>query len=57
MAISTLLAVISDFEANAIGVGKECCPIVGSVLSVEFFFRSLDTSRTKLIGNCHNISD
>ena len=57
MAIATFLAVVCDFEANAIGVSQEGGPIVGSVLGVEFCFRRFDTGRTKLVGNSHNVSD
>ena len=57
MAISALLAVVCDFEADAIGVSEKGCPIIRSVLGVELCFRRLDTSCTKLIGDGHHISD
>jgi hypothetical protein len=57
MTISTLLAVVGYFEANAIGVSEERCPVIGCVLRVELCFRCFDTSRTKLIGNGDNIGD
>ena len=57
MAISTLLAVVGYFEANAIGVSEERGPVIGRVLGIELCFRCFDADRTKLIGNGHNISD
>ena len=57
MALAALLAVVCNFEVNAIGVSEESCPIVGSVLGVEFCLRGFDAHSTKLIGNRHNISD
>ena len=57
MALAALLAVVGNFEANAIGVSEESCPIVGSVLGVELCLRGFNAYRTKLIGNRHNISD
>ena len=56
MTISTLLTVVCDFKANAIGVGEEGCPIVGRILWVELCFRGFDTDRTQLVGNGDNIS-
>jgi len=50
MTFSTLQTVVCDFEANAIGVGEERCPIVRSVLSVELCLRRLDAGATKLSG-------
>lgn len=57
MTVSTFLAVVSYFEANAIGVSEERGPVIGRVLWIELRFRCFDTSRTKLIGNGDNIGD
>lgn len=43
MAISAFLAVVCDFETNAIRIIKEGCPIIGSVIGVELCFRCFDT--------------
>lgn len=57
MTVSTFLAVVGYFEANAIGVSKERGPVIGRVLRIELCFRCFDTGRTKLIGNGLNIGD
>jgi len=57
MTVSALLAVVGNFKANTIWVREEGCPIVWGVLGVKLRFRSLDTKRTKLIGNRHNIGN
>ena len=58
MAFSTILAIVGDFEVKTIGASEESCPIVESILRVEFCIRSFDTGFTKLIGTArHNISD
>jgi hypothetical protein len=50
MALSTLQAVVCDFESNAVGVGEKRCPIVRSVLRVDPRRRRLDAGATKPSG-------
>jgi len=57
MAISALLTIICDFEANAIGISEKGRPIVGSILGVKLRLRSCDTKGAKLTGNGDNVSD
>ena len=57
MTVSTFLAVVGYFEANAIGVSEERGPVIGRVLRIQLCFRCFDTSSTKLIGNGDNIGD
>ncbi len=50
MALSAFQPVICDLKTDAIGVGKECCPIVRGVLRIELCLRCHDAGATKLSG-------
>lgn len=50
MTLATLLPVIGDFKADAIGVGEVGCPIVRGVYGIEFCIGCCYASPAKLSG-------
>ena len=48
MTLATLLPVIGDFKADAIGVGEIGCPIVRGVYGIEFCIGCCYASPAKL---------
>ena len=50
MTLATLLPVIGDFKADAIGVGKVGCPIVRGVYGIELCIGCCYASPAKLSG-------
>ena len=51
MAVAALLPIVGDFEAQAIGVVEESCPVVGGVLGVEPCLGSVDAQIAELFGD------